>query len=128
MTPLEYLVIVLLISVAAGVFGALVGLGGGTIVVPALTIFLGVDIRLAIGASIVSVIATSSGAAAAYVRDHLSNIRVGMFLELATTLGAISGAFLAGLLAPGLLSVIFGVILLISAAPLVFKIGEELPQ
>src|SRR5207237_10222394 len=79
-------------------------------------------------ARIMSVIATARGAAAAYVRDDLTNIRVGMFLELATTIGAISGAFLAGLLAPGLLSVIFGVILLISAAPLVFKIGEELPQ
>jgi uncharacterized membrane protein YfcA len=85
-------------------------------------------ISLAIGASIISVIATSSGAAAAYVRDHLTNVRVGMFLELGTTIGAISGAFLASLLAPNLLSVIFGIVLLISAAPLVFKMGEELPQ
>ncbi len=75
-----------------------------------------------------SVVLLIFGAAAAYVRDRLTNLRVGMFLELATTVGAISGAFLAGLLAPGLLGVIFGVILLVSAAPLVFKIGEELPQ
>ncbi len=93
-----------------------------------LTLVFGLPISFAIGASIISVIATSSGAAAAYVRDRLTNMRVGMFLELATTTGAITGAFLAGLLAPGMLSVIFGVILLISAAPLVFKIGEELPQ
>jgi uncharacterized membrane protein YfcA/uncharacterized membrane protein len=115
-------------SVLAGVVGALVGLGGGIMIVPMLTILFGFPISFAIGASIISVIATSSGAAAAYVRDRLTNIRVGMFLELGTTLGAISGAFLAGLLAPGLLGVIFGIILLVSAAPLVFRIGEELPQ
>lgn len=115
-------------AIAAGLLGSLVGLGGGVLIVPLLTLLFGFPIYFAIGASIISVIATSSGAAAAYVRDHLTNIRVGMFLELATTIGAISGAFLAGLLSPGLLSVIFGVILLISAAPLVFKIGEELPQ
>jgi uncharacterized membrane protein YfcA/uncharacterized membrane protein len=115
-------------SLLAGVVGALVGLGGGIMIVPMLTILFGFPISFAIGASIISVIATSSGAAAAYVRDRLTNIRVGMFLELGTTLGAISGAFLAGLLAPGLLGVIFGIILLVSAAPLVFKIGEELPQ
>ncbi|HET9999979.1 MAG TPA: TSUP family transporter [Ktedonobacteraceae bacterium] len=115
-------------AIAAGLLGALVGLGGGVLIVPLLTLVFKLPITFAIGASIISVIATSSGAAAAYVRDHLTNMRVGMFLELATTVGAISGAFLAGLLAPAILSVIFGVILLISAAPLLFKIGEELPQ
>ncbi len=115
-------------SIAAGLLGALVGLGGGVLIVPLLTLAFGFPISLAIGASIISVIATSSGAAAAYVRDHLTNLRVGMFLEIATTTGAITGAFLAGLLAPQLLFIIFGVILLISAAPLLFKIGEELPQ
>jgi len=125
------LVVVLLIfvgSVVAGVLGSLVGLGGGVLIVPLLTLAFGLPIYFAIGASIISVIATSSGAAAAYVRDHLTNLRVGMFLELGTTTGAITGAFLAGLLAPNLLFVLFGVILLISAVPLVFKIGEELPQ
>jgi uncharacterized membrane protein YfcA/uncharacterized membrane protein len=125
------LLVILLIfigSVIAGLVGSLVGLGGGVLIVPMLTIFFGFPISFAIGASIISVIATSSGAAAAYVRDHLTNMRVGMFLELGTTLGAISGAFIAGLLAPGVLSAIFGVILLVTAAPLVFKIGEELPQ
>src|SRR5260221_12709347 len=125
---LLFFLFVLGASLCAGLIGSLVGLGGGIFVVPLLTIGFGLPIRLAIGASIVSVIATSSGAAAAYVRDRLTNLRIGMFLEIATTTGAICGAFLAGLLAPGLLSVIFGVVLLISAAPVVFKIGEELPQ
>jgi len=123
-----YPVLIFLGSIIAGLLGSLVGLGGGVLVVPLLTLVFGFPIYFAIGASIISVIATSSGAAAAYVKDHMTNLRVGMFLELATTVGAICGAFLAGLLAPGLLSVIFGIILLVSAAPLVFKLGEELPQ
>ncbi len=122
------LTLIFLGSIAAGLLGSLVGLGGGVLIVPLLTLVFKLPISFAIGASIISVIATSSGAAAAYVRDHMTNMRVGMFLELATTIGAISGAFLAGLLAPGLLSIVFGVILLVSAAPLLFKIGEELPQ
>src|SRR5437763_1436351 len=125
---LTMLALIFVGSLLAGVLGSLVGLGGGVLIVPMLTLLFGFPISFAIGASIISVIATSSGAAAAYVRDHLTNMRVGMFLELATTTGAISGAFLAGLLAPTVLSVIFGGILLISAAPLVFKIEEELPK
>ena len=126
----SYLTILLIFvgAIAAGLLGALVGLGGGVLIVPLLTLAFGFPIYFAIGASIISVIATSSGAAAAYVRDHLTNLRVGMFLELATTTGAICGAFVAGLLAPGLLAVIFGIILLISAAPILFKLGEELPK
>ncbi|HJT58845.1 MAG TPA: TSUP family transporter, partial [Ktedonobacteraceae bacterium] len=126
----SYLTILLIFvgAIAAGLLGSLVGLGGGVLIVPLLTLAFGFPIYFAIGASIISVIATSSGAAAAYVRDHLTNLRVGMFLELATTTGAICGAFVAGLLAPGLLAVIFGVILLISAAPILFKLGEELPK
>ena len=123
-----YPVLIFLGAIAAGLLGSLVGLGGGVLIVPLLTLVFGLPIYFAIGASIISVIATSSGAAAAYVKEHMTNLRVGMFLELATTTGAICGAFLAGLLAPELLSVIFGIILLISAAPLVFKLGEELPQ
>jgi uncharacterized protein len=123
-----YPVLIFLGSIAAGLLGSLVGLGGGVLIVPLLTLVFGFPISFAIGASIISVIATSSGAAAAYVKDHITNLRVGMFLELATTTGAICGAFLAGLLAQNILSVVFGIILLISAAPLVFKIGEELPQ
>ena len=123
-----YPVLIFLGSILAGLLGSLVGLGGGVLIVPLLTLVFGFPIYFAIGASIISVIATSSGAAAAYVKDHMTNLRVGMFLELATTVGAICGAFLAGLLAPGFLSVIFGIILLVSAAPLIFKIGEELPE
>jgi uncharacterized protein len=115
-------------AVLAGVVGSLVGLGGGVLLVPMLTLAFGLPIQYAIGTSIVAVIATSSGSAAAYVRDHLTNMRVGLFLEMATTIGAISGAFLAVFLVPNLLFVIFGVVLLIAAVPLVFKIGEELPR
>src|SRR5579863_4947058 len=125
---LSVVLFIFLGSIAAGLLGSLVGLGGGVLIVPILTLIFGLPIYFAIGASIISVIATSSGAAAAYVRDHMTNLRVGMFLEIATTTGAICGAFLAGMLAPELLSVIFGVILLISAAPLIFKLGEELPK
>src|SRR4029077_3195444 len=115
MTNLEFTPLVLGISMAAGYLGALTGLGGGVIVTPALTLLLGVDIRYAIGASLVSVIATSSGAAAAYVREGFSNIRIGMFLEIATTIGALLGAFLATRTSTSVLSVIFGLVLLHAA-------------
>lgn len=115
------------ISIAAGIIGALAGVGGGILVIPALTLGFGVDIRLAIGASIVSVIATSSGAAAAYVRDRMTDMRVAMFLELATTSGAVAGAILTGIVAPGLLYVLLGIVLLFSAAQQVLRLGEEVP-
>ena len=118
---------VFVVSAAAGGIGALAGVGGGIIVVPVLTIAFGVDIRLAIGASIISVIATSSGAAAAYVRDRLTDMRVAMFLQLATTAGAVIGALLAAVVAPALLLVLLGVILLGSALQQVMRLGEELP-
>jgi uncharacterized membrane protein YfcA/uncharacterized membrane protein len=121
-------VLIFLASIAAGLLGSLVGLGGGVLIVPLLTLVFKLPIAFAIGASIISVIATSSGAAAAYVRDRMTNLRIGMFLEIATTIGAISGAFLAGVLAPNLLNIIFGVILLVSAAPLVVNIGEDTPR
>jgi uncharacterized membrane protein YfcA len=114
-------------SVLAGIVGALAGLGGGVLIVPLLTIGFGIDIRYAIGASVISVIATSSGAAAAYVRDRITNLRIGMFLELATTTGAIAGAFLATLFAPAGLAIVFGLVLAISVLPLIAKLGEELP-
>lgn len=94
---------ILLISVFAGVVGSLLGLGGGIIVTPALTLIFGIDIQYAIGASIISVIATSSGSAIAYIKDGITNLRVGMFLEIATTIGAITGAFVSGLLGHGAL-------------------------
>ncbi|HEX5465724.1 MAG TPA: sulfite exporter TauE/SafE family protein [Candidatus Limnocylindrales bacterium] len=118
---------IFLISVSAGVLGALAGIGGGMLVIPALTVLFGVDIHLAIGASIVSVIATSSGAAAAYVRDRLTNLRVGMFLELATTVGAVCGALLSAIVAAAVLYLILGLVLLVSAAQQVTRLGEELP-
>src|SRR5690349_23522207 len=125
---LLFFLFVLGASLCAGLIGSLVGLGGGIFVVPLLTIGFGLPIRLAIGASIVSVIATSSGAAAAYVRDHLTNLRVGMFLEVATTTGAIAGAFLVVIAPTRVLFVGFGLVLLVSALPLLVKIGEELPR
>jgi uncharacterized membrane protein YfcA len=115
------------ISVVAGLIGALAGVGGGILVIPALTFGFGVDIRMAVGASIVSVIATSSGAAAAYVRDRMTDMRVGMFLELATTTGAVCGALLAAVVAPAFLYVLLGIILLGSAAMQVARMGEESP-
>jgi uncharacterized membrane protein YfcA len=104
--------IVLGASLGAGFLGALTGLGGGVVIVPFLTIVLGVDIHYAIGASLVSVIATSSGAASAYVKEGFSNIRVGMFLEIGTTLGAIAGALLAAVAAPSVIAVVFGFVLM----------------
>ena len=115
-------------SVAAGLFGSLVGLGGGVLLVPLLTVGFGLPIRLAIGASIVSVIATSSGAAAAYVRDRLTNIRIAMFLEVATSLGAVTGALAAPYLPTRALYVLFGLILLASLVPTLTKIGEVVPE
>jgi uncharacterized membrane protein YfcA len=102
-------------SFAAGLLGALTGLGGGVVLVPVLTLLFKVDIRYAIGASLISVIATSSGAAVAYVRDGLSNIRIGMFLEVATTLGALLGAYLTARISGHAIAVVFGVVLLYSA-------------
>src|SRR3954464_446447 len=115
MNVLEFSALVALGSFIAGLLGALTGLGGGVVVVPMLALLFHVDIRYAIGASLVSVIATSSGAASAYVREGYSNVRIGMFLEVATTLGAVAGAFVAGYVSTSLLAVIFGVVLLHSA-------------
>jgi uncharacterized protein len=121
MTALEFTAVVWVVSGLAGFLGALTGLGGGVVVVPALTLLLGVDIKYAIGASLVSVIATSSGAAAAYVREGFSNIRIGMFLEIATTLGAIFGAFLAGHVSTHALAIIFGLVLIHAAYSSLFS-------
>src|SRR5215831_12077743 len=127
-SPLQFFILVLLASLLAGFGGSLIGLGGAILMTPILTIFFGVPIRLAIGASVVSIIATSSGAAAAYVRDHITNLRVGMSMEVATTLGAIGGALLAVVTPTAALFVIFGLALAISALPLIRKFSEELPQ
>jgi uncharacterized membrane protein YfcA len=102
-------------SVGAGLLGALTGLGGGVVLIPLLTLVFHVDLRYAIGASLISVIATSSGSAAAYVREGYSNVRIGMFLEVATTVGAVFGAFLATRVPTRALAVIFGMMLIYSA-------------
>ncbi|HLJ78564.1 MAG TPA: sulfite exporter TauE/SafE family protein [Acidobacteriaceae bacterium] len=115
MNELWFALILFLSSVGAGLLGALSGLGGGVVIVPLLTVVFHVDIRYAIGASLVSVIATSSGAAAAYVREGFSNIRVGMFLEIATTLGALVGAWLTTRVPTKDIGIVFGVVLLYSA-------------
>lgn len=106
---------IFLSSILAGLLGALTGLGGGVVIVPVLTILFHVDIHYAIGASLVSVIATSSGAAAAYVREGFSSVRIGMFLEIATTLGALFGAYLTAKISTHAIGVIFGIVLLYSA-------------
>ena len=125
---LGFFLIVIVASFGAGLVGSLVGLGGGVFVVPLLTIGFGLPFETAVGASIVSVIATSSGAAAAYVKDHITNLRVGMFLEIATTIGAVSGAYLANVAPTGILYVLFGTVLVVSTVPLIREIGEELPK
>jgi uncharacterized membrane protein YfcA len=107
--------------------GALTGLGGGVVIVPLLTIAFGVNIRYAIGASLVSVIATSSGAAAAYVREGFSNVRVGMTLEIATSLGAIIGAALASHVPTGRLAMLLGIVLIFSAAVRVRREDPDAP-
>jgi uncharacterized protein len=120
-----FTLIVFVGSLLAGFLGALTGLGGGVVVVPLLTLMLGVDIRYAIGASLVSVIATSSGAAAAYVREGFSNIRIGMFLEIATTFGALLGAYLATRVPTSTIGIVFGLVLLFSAY---FSVREPKPN
>ncbi len=112
---LELTGLVALISMAAGFLGSLTGLGGGVVITPAMVLLLGIDMHYAMGAALISVIATSSGAAAAYVREGFSNIRIGMFLEMATTTGAVCGAFLAAMVSPSVLGVLFGAVLLHSA-------------
>src|SRR5579862_3129792 len=111
---IEFTGLVLLTSCCAGLLGAITGLGGGVVIVPVLALLFKVDLRYAIGASLISVIATSSGAAAAYVSEGLSNIRIGMFLEIATTLGALLGAYLTARISSHSIAVVFGVVLLYS--------------
>jgi len=108
-------------AVFSGWLGALTGMGGGVILVPLLTLVFKIDIHYAIGASLISVIATSTGAAAAFVREGYSNIRIAMFLEIATTIGAITGAFVAGVLSPQVIAIIFGCMLLYTAYTAIFE-------
>jgi uncharacterized membrane protein YfcA len=114
---LTFTVWVALGSLAAGFLGALTGLGGGVVIIPLLVLVFRIDLHYAMGASLVSVIATSSGAAASYVKEGYSNIRIGMLLEVATTFGALAGAWLvaSGLVSKDVIAVIFGLVLIFSA-------------
>jgi uncharacterized membrane protein YfcA len=132
MNILEFSALIWLGSLAAGLLGALTGLGGGALLVPFLTLAFDVDMRYAIGASLISVIATSSGAAAAYVKEGFTNMRVGMFLEIATTLGALLGAFLAARIPTSVIAIIFGLVLLhsayLSSRPLPERLDNDQPD
>lgn len=124
MTPVEF-VEIFTVSVFAGVFGALLGLGGGIILVPALITIFNVPRQVAVAASVVSVIATSSAAAIAYVRDHYTDMRLGLRLEVSTSLGAIVGAALAGRLSDELVAGMFAVLLVYAAISIVRKPPER---
>ncbi|MFD1258155.1 sulfite exporter TauE/SafE family protein [Mucilaginibacter terrae] len=115
MSVLVITLIILAGSYFAGLLGSLTGLGGGVVIIPLLTLLLNVNIHYAIGAALISVIATSSGSAAAYVKEGITNIRLGMFLEIATTIGAMTGAMLALHIQTSVIAVVFGVILIFSA-------------
>lgn len=115
MTILLLTLYILIGAYFAGLLGSLTGLGGGVVIIPLLTLVLDVDIHYAIGASLVSVIATSSGSAAAYVKEGITNMRLGMFLEIATTIGAVLGAVVASYISTSSIAVIFGLILIFSA-------------
>src|ERR1700744_2185450 len=128
MSVLIFTLIMLVGSCFAGLVGSLTGLGGGFIIIPLLTIILHVDIHYAIGASLVSIIATSSGSAAAYVKEGITNMRLGMFLEIATTIGAVCGAMLAMYIPTHLLAVILGSILIFSALLSLRKKAQQIVQ
>lgn len=121
-----YSIALLLISIVGGFLGALLGLGGGIIVVPALTLFFGVDIRYAIAASLISIVATSSGAAARFLRDHLTNLRLAILLELGTVAGAMSGFVLSSVISSKHLYVLFGTFLMFSAIMMFRKKRDSL--
>src|SRR5215471_121884 len=115
MSILLFTLLIWLVSVIVGFLGAVTGLGGGTLIVPLLTLVFGVNIHYAMGASLVSVIATSSGAAAAYLREGYTNLRLAMFLQVATTVGALVGLFLVTRMSTKLIGIVFGVVLIYSA-------------
>jgi uncharacterized membrane protein YfcA len=126
MSVIVFTIIIFIGSCFAGLLGSLTGLGGGVVIIPLLTLLLNVDIHYAIGASLVSVIATSSGSAAAYVKEGITNIRLGMFLEIATTIGALVGALVAVYIPTQYIAVLFGVILIFSALTSLRKKAEKI--
>lgn len=116
MTLLAFTLILLLAAYCAGLLGSLTGLGGGVVVIPVLTLGFGIDFHYAVGAALVASIATSSGSGSAYVKEGITNIRLGMFLEIATTIGAVCGAAVAIYLNNNVIAVIYGCVLLLTAA------------
>lgn len=116
MSILTFTLILLVGAYLAGLAGSLTGLGGGVVIIPLLTLGFHIDIRYAIGAALVASIATSSGSASAYVKEGITNIRLGMFLEIATTIGAVIGASIAILMPTNIIAIIFGCVLIFSAA------------
>ena len=116
MTILAFTLILLLAAYCAGLLGSLTGLGGGVVVIPVLTLGFGVDFHSAIGAALVASIATSSGSGSAYVKEGITNVRLGMFLEIATTIGAVCGAAVAIYLNNNVIAIIYGLVLLLTAA------------
>jgi len=128
LSPLIFLFLVFVSSIAAGTAGAILGLGGGLLLVPILTMFFGVDLHYAMGASIISVIATSSGAAAAYLKTRLSNIRIGLFLVMATTAGAVIGAHLTAVLPVHTIEFVLAMALGYSAIATFRQVNLEVPD
>ena len=120
--------ILLLVGVFAGSLGALLGIGGGMIIIPILSVLMGLPMRYAIGASVIAVIATSSGSTIAYLKDDLLNLRVAMFLEIATTVGAITGAILTGVIDGKWLEVLFGIFLVYSTYNMIQKLRGKVKQ
>ncbi|MSD84653.1 TSUP family transporter [Lactobacillus curvatus] len=125
---MQQIILLLAVGVLAGVLGSVLGIGGGIIVTPVLTLAIGLDIKYAIGASIIAVIATSSGATIAYLKDDMLNLRVAMFLEIATTIGAIVGALLTGIVPTGFLFILFGAFLLFSTYNMIQKLRGKVAE
>ncbi|ANZ57893.1 permease [Fructilactobacillus lindneri] len=124
---LNSILIMLFVGVFVGILGSILGIGGGMIITPVLTLGFGLDIKYAIGASIIAVIATSSGATIAYLKDNVLNLRVAMFLEIATSIGAIVGALLTGVVNPIFLYIMFGLLLFFSGANMIRKLrGKQI--
>lgn len=114
MTMLIFTLLILLAAYCAGLLGSLTGLGGGVVIIPFLTLGFGIDFHYAVGAALVSTIATSSGSGSAYVKEGITNVRLGMFLEVATTVGAVTGAFVAVWLNSSVIAIIFGFVLILT--------------
>ncbi len=121
-----YELLLFIISIGAGFLGSLLGIGGGMIIVPILTLLLHVDIRYAIAASLISIVATSSGAAASFLKDHLTNLRVAVLLEIGTVFGAMAGFLISKHIRSSALYLCFGVFLLFSAVMMQTKRGDSI--